>query len=222
MRIALAFVALLTVAAAPPAPVATDWTKTVVRSPVGGFLIGNAGAKTRLVEYMSYTCPHCREFAMESATPLMRDHVATGAVSFEIRSLLLNGLDFTFALAARCGGPAKFKGNHDAIFAAQPALLAKATKFNPAPYTKNPVAGMQAWGRASGLFDVMAKRGVPAAALNKCIADAAEQRRIQAMTRQGFDVYKLTGTPSFFINDQRLSGSTWSSVEFDLRQAGKS
>lgn len=222
MRIALALLALVTVAAAPPAPASADWTKTVVRSPAGGFLIGNAAAKTRLVEYMSYTCPHCREFAMQSATPLMRDHVAKGNVSFEVRNLLLNGLDFTFALAARCGGPAKFKGNHDAIFARQPELLAKGTKFDPAPYAKNPVAGMRAWGRASGLFALMAKRGVPAAALDKCIADAAEQGRLQAMTREAVDVLKLSGTPSFLLNDRRLSGNTWSSVEFDLRQAEKS
>lgn len=221
MRWVLALLALLTVTAAPANP-AVDWTKTVARAPSGGFLIGNPAAKIRLVEYMSYTCPHCQHFAMESATPLMRDYIAKGTVSFEVRNFLLNGLDFTFALAARCGGVARFKGNHDAIFANQQALEAKAMKFDPKPYGKNPVAGMQAWARASGLTDLMAKRGVPAAALDKCIADKAEQGRIQAMTRDAIDVKKLSGTPSFFINDQPLSGNTWGSVEFDLRQAEKS
>ncbi|MEP6785625.1 MAG: thioredoxin domain-containing protein [Sphingomonadales bacterium] len=221
MRLLLACLAFLTIGAASPAP-NVDWTKAVVRSPMGGFLIGNPAAKIRLVEYMSYTCPHCQHFATESAVPLMRDHIAKGTVSFEVRNFLLNGLDFTFALAARCGGTAKFKGNHDAIFANQQALMAKGTKFNPAPYAKNPSAGMKAWGRASGLFELMAKRGVPAAALDKCIGDTAEQGRIQAMTRDAVNVRKLSGTPSFFINDQPLDGNTWGSVEFDLQQAEKS
>lgn len=221
MRFVLAFLALLTIAAA-PAPNAVDWTKTVARAPSGGFIIGNPAAKIRLVEYMSYTCPHCQHFAAESAGPLMRDHVAKGTVSFEVRNFLLNGLDFTFALAARCGGPARFKGNHDAIFAAQQALMTAGMKFNPAPYAKNPAAGMKAWGRASGLYALMAKRGVPAPALDKCIADTAEQGRIQAMTRDAIEVRKLNGTPSFFINDEPLSGNTWSSVEFDLKEAEKS
>lgn len=221
MRLILAFLALFTLAAA-PAPSTVDWTKTVARAPSGGFIIGNPAAKIRLVEYMSYTCPHCQHFAAESAVPLMRNHIAKGNVSFEIRNFLLNGLDFTFALAARCGGPARFKGNHDAIFAAQQALVTRGMTFNPAPYAKNPAAGMKAWARASGLTELMAKRGVPAAALDKCIADTAEQGRIQAMTREAVDVRKLSGTPSFFINDQPLSGNTWSSVEFDLREAEKS
>lgn len=221
MRLLLALSALLTLAAA-PAPKAVDWTKTVARAPSGGFLIGNPAAKIRLVEYMSYTCPHCQHFATESAVPLMRDHVAKGTVSFEVRNFLLNGLDFTFALAARCGGPARFKGNHDAIFANQQALVTRGMKFNPAPYGKNPVAGMKAWARASGLADLMAKRGIPAAALDKCIADPTEQGRIQAMTRDAVDVKKLSGTPSFFINDQPIAGGTWGSVEFDLQQAQKS
>ncbi|MES2288337.1 MAG: thioredoxin domain-containing protein [Pseudomonadota bacterium] len=222
MRFVLALSALLTLAAAPPPPKAVDWTKTVARAPSGGFLIGNPAAKIRLVEYMSYTCSHCQHFATESAVPLMRDHVATGNVSFEVRNFMLNGLDFTFALVARCGGVAKFKGNHEAIFANQQALLTRGSRFNPATYAKDPVAGMKAWARASGIVDLMAKRGIPAAAIDQCIADKAEQGRLQGMTRDAVDVKKLSGTPSFFINDQPIAGGTWSSVEFDLQQAQKS
>lgn len=221
MRMVLAFLALFAIAAA-PAPKAVDWTTTVARSPAGGFIIGNPAAKVRLVEYMSYTCPHCQHFATESAVPLMRDHIAKGNVSFEVRNFLLNGLDFTFALAARCGGPARFKGNHDAIFANQQALVTRGMKFNPAPYAKNPVMGMKLWARSTGLYELMAKRGTPAAALDKCIADTAEQGRIQAMTRDAVDVKKLSGTPSFFINDQPIAGGTWDSVQYDLRLAEKS
>lgn len=213
MRIFMALAALLTVAAAKP----VDHTRTVTVSPVGAYVVGNPAAKVRLVEYMSYTCSHCATFAREGTTPLMRDYVARGLVAFEVRNLLLNGLDFTAALAARCGGAARFKGNHDALMAAQPSIIAKGSAFDAAPYAKNPVAGMQAWARASGLASVMAARGVPAAALNKCIASTPDQTRAQAMTRDALEVRKLRGTPTFLIGDRVLSGNTWESVEADLR-----
>ncbi len=212
-RLFLALAALLTIGATRP----VDHSRTVTMSPVGAYVVGNPAAKVRLVEYMSYTCSHCATFAREATVPLMHDYVARGLVAFEVRNLLLNGLDFTAALAARCGGAARFKGNHEAIMAAQPGILTKGAKFDGAPYAKNPVAGMQAWARASGLTNVMAARGVPAATLDKCIASAPDQARIQGMTRDAIDVRKLRGTPTFLIGDRVIEGNTWTLVEADLR-----
>src|SRR5262249_24688328 len=60
---ALALVVPATVAAAVPArPGAVDWSRTVVKTPAGGFLMGNPKAKVKLVEYGSLACPHCRHF----------------------------------------------------------------------------------------------------------------------------------------------------------------
>ena len=222
MRVAFAFLALLALTAAKPAPKPVDWSRTVARAPSGGFVIGNPAAKVRLVEYMSYTCGHCAQFAADSRMPLARDWLARGRVSFEIRNFVLNGLDFTAALAARCAGPARFKGNHDAIFAAQASLLEKGGAFDASKHGTNPVVGMKAWARASGLTALMATRGVPAAALDRCIADPKEQARIQSMTRDAAETRKLPGTPYFFLNDRALATNKWSDVEIELRAATSS
>lgn len=211
-RILLALAALLTIGATK----SVDHTRTVTMSPVGAFVVGNPAAKVRLVEYMSYTCSHCATFAREGTTPLMRDYVARGLVAFEVRNLLLNGLDFTAALAARCGGAARFKGNHEAIMAAQPGILAKGQAFDTRKY-EDAVAGMQAWARVSGLTRVMAARGVSAATLDKCIASVPDQARAQAMTRDAIEIRKISGTPTFLIGDRVIEGNTWALVEADLR-----
>ena len=49
-------------AAAPASRAATNWTKTVVATPLGAFRMGNPKAKVRLVDYVSLTCSHCRTF----------------------------------------------------------------------------------------------------------------------------------------------------------------
>ena len=54
-------------AAAVPAPNNGDWSTMVAKTPEGGFVMGNPGAKVKLIEYGSMTCPHCATFEEEGA-----------------------------------------------------------------------------------------------------------------------------------------------------------
>lgn len=215
MRILLALLAMMTLGAAKPA----DWTKTVTRTPVGSYVMGNPAAKVRLVEYMSYTCPHCAEFTAEATAPMMRDYIASGTVAFELRNAVRDPLDLAAALATRCGPAARLLGNHEAIFAAQPQLFEGAARFDPAATVKDPVAGLKALSRASGLTALMAKRGVPAAALDACYASKIAQAPVLAMTNEAWRVRKIKGTPAFFVNGTAVEAHNWSDVEALLRTA---
>ena len=214
--ILLGFVAALTIGAAP-----VDWTKTVTRTPAGSYVIGNPAAKVRLVEFMSYTCPHCAEFTTEATAPLMRDYVARGTVAFELRNAVRDPLDLAAALATRCGTAARFPGHHEAVFAAQNALFEGASKFDPAPTAKDPIAGLKAMSRASGLTALMAKRGITPAALDACYASKVAQAPVLAMTNDAWDVRKIGGTPAFFIDGKRVDAHHWAEVEALLRIALK-
>lgn len=214
MRALLAITALLTLGAAKP----VDWSKTVTTMRAGSHVVGNPAARVKLAEYMSYTCGHCAHFSAESE-PLMRDYVAKGLVAFEIRNAVRDRLDFAAALAARCGGPARFPGNHKAIFAAQETLFAKVQAWQAAGESKDtdPDAGLRAVARGSGLTDVMAKRGIAPAALDACLGSKPSQAAVLAMTDDAWKVRKITGTPSFFINDRPIGPNDWAGVEPALR-----
>jgi protein-disulfide isomerase len=217
MRILLALLALLAVGAGKP----VDWTKSVSRTPVGSYVIGNPAAKVRLIEFMSYTCPHCQHFAAEATPTLMRDYVARGLVAFELRNAVRDPLDLAAAIATRCSTPARFPGHHEAVFAAQVQLFEGAEKFDPAPTANDPVAGMKALSQASGLTALMAKRGVTPAALNACYASKAAQAPILAMTNDAWRIRKIPGTPGFFLNGKAIEGTSWEAVEPQLRDALK-
>ena len=45
------------------APNGGDWTQTVVKTPEGGFRMGNPDAPLKIVEYGSRACPYCAENA---------------------------------------------------------------------------------------------------------------------------------------------------------------
>jgi protein-disulfide isomerase len=96
-----------------------DWTRTVVATPDGGFRIGNPQAKVAVVEFMSFTCPHCGAFAAEGFPAIRDKYVRTGKVSFEMRSALRDRADLVAATLAQCAGPAHFFAMADALFAAQ-------------------------------------------------------------------------------------------------------
>jgi protein-disulfide isomerase len=217
MRILIALLALATIGAAP-----VDWTKTVTRGANGAYIMGNPKAKVRLVEYLSYSCPHCAHFTTESAAPLKANYVSKGTVAVEMRNAVRDRFDFASALLARCGGPIKFYAHNEAIFAAQDALMAKASAHEagsnlPEGSPINMVLGDMA--RGSGLIDFMATRGVPAATANACIANKAEQDIVLGMTKEAWQVRKLQGTPMFLINGVNAGFNDWASLERKIRAA---
>ena len=214
--LALLFVPLLL-----GATTARDWTRTVARNPAGAFVIGNPAAPVKLVEWASYTCPHCAAFARESQAVLTDRWVKGGGVSWEVRHLIRDPADLAAAVIARCTGARGFFATSSAIFAAQDKWLEQAIAFQQANGARigmyPPLGRLRAIADGSGLSDIGRANGLTAERLDACFADQAEVDRIVAMTGQAKDV---TGTPTFFVAGQKLDGFTWDKVEPLLRARG--
>ncbi len=217
MRIVLALLALATIGAAP-----VDWTRTVTHAPNGAYVMGNPKAKVRLVEYLSYSCPHCAHFTVESFPKLRRDYVASGKVAVELRNAVRDRYDFAAALLARCGGAARFYPQNEALFGAQEALMTKAQEFEAQspPPEGTPVGDLLTGiAQGSGMTALMRARGVPAAAQKKCLTSKTEQGTVLAMTKEAVEVRKIEGTPTFLINGQASGVYDWATLEPKLRAA---
>src|SRR3546814_19557489 len=81
--------------------------------------MGNPAAPVKLIEYLSYTCPHCAAFSAESAAVLRGRMVKSGKVSLELRNAVRDKLDLAAAALARCAGTQGFFAAYDALFARQ-------------------------------------------------------------------------------------------------------
>jgi|TARA_R110002126_G_scaffold1015_37_gene6162 protein-disulfide isomerase len=186
----------------------SDWTKRVTMSAMGGHVLGNPLAKNRLVEYVSYTCSHCADFEVTSSVPLKKDFIAKGKVSAEVRNYVRDAVDFTAAMLARCGGRTKFFGNHHAFMASQDKWLKTVMSTSPEVqktwYEGETNARLQKIASDVGFYDIMAKRGISKTQANVCLADKKAQDQILAMSKYGAETVKITGTPSFTINDKLL------------------
>ena len=114
MKFRLAFLALLAIPASVSlsawAAPAANWLTRITLSPMGGHVLGNPAAPTKLVEYVSYTCSHCAHFVGEASEPLRANYVKGGTLSVEVRNAVRDKYDLAAALLARCGGPKQFSG----------------------------------------------------------------------------------------------------------------
>lgn len=218
-KFALAFSALALATAAAP-----NWVASVRVQPNGAIVMGKPAAPVRLVEYLSYTCSHCAQFVGEASGPLKASYVAKGLATVEVRNAVRDRYDFTAALLARCGGPAKFFGNNELIFASQATWLGKASAFETANAERIGTLPMneslKAIAKGVGLDLLMRKRGLSQAQIDSCLADANAQKQIAAMANEAWSIRKINGTPSFLINGNAFAGpGSWAAVEAGLRAA---
>jgi protein-disulfide isomerase len=212
-------------ALAKPAAGARDWSRMVQATPQGGFRMGNPAAPVKLIEYGSLTCPHCRAFDEEGATPLIATYVKSGKVSYEYRSYVRDALDMAAALIARCGGAKSFFPIARSLYDNQPTWTGKVEnapsdtidRLRSLPKEKifietARLAGLQAYANAKGL---------PASQTARCLTDKAAIDRLAAMTAKAKQDYPtFAGTPSFVINGKLVENVYgWEALQPALKAA---
>jgi protein-disulfide isomerase len=206
-----------------PAPNNGDWTQAVVKTPEGGFRMGNPEAPVKLVEYGSLSCPHCAEFE-EQGVPTLRDtYVKSGQVSWEFRAYLLFPTDPGVSLLLNCQSAEAFFPAVEQLYKDQRNWMGKIqampqdqlTALGTMPPRES--AGLVA--RAAGLDEFFRQRGMPSSQIQSCLADPAGLEKIADVKRKG-DEAGVNGTPSFFINGKIVeAAANWGGLEPALREA---
>lgn len=218
MRVLPLLAALLLAAPIVAAP--RPWTAVAAPVATGSYLIGNPKARVKLVEYVSYTCPHCAHFEHE-AEPTLAAMVRSGSTSVEIRNQVHDGIDLAAATLARCAGATAFPKVHAAFFAQQEQWVSRADTWaqgNRERIASWPqLAQLSAIAEGAGLTTIARAAGMPAAAITACFAnDAAVKRTIAASEATA----KVSGTPAFEINGRLIQNVGWTQLQPQLRAAG--
>jgi protein-disulfide isomerase len=216
IRVALALLALMTpiaASAAAPRHLPThnvrrgpvDWTQTVALTPDGGIRMGNPAARLKLVEFSSFTCPHCAAFAGEGFTPLAQKYVRGGQVSFELRSAVRDAIDLTVARAVRCVALPRYFGAVEAVMGSQQDWLTKMYDYVNAHRDDlngaNKTAAVHGMLADAGVAATLAKQGVTPAALDRCLESKPIEDALQKTSNDAWNVRHISGTPGFMIND---------------------
>lgn len=202
--------AALALAAAPVTMVAAqDWNLTYEQND-RGYLVGNPEAELHLIEFVSYTCPHCAHFEAESDAAMRAHYLHQGLAQVEIRSYLRNPVDLAATLVAQCGAPEDFFGNHRALMLSQPRWMEKAQEATEAQmqrWSAGPISSrMRAIGDDLDFHELMEPRGMSRSQVDRCLSDEARVQQIIAAHEANNADFDIAGTPSFAINGTLLDG----------------
>lgn len=190
-----AMIALAAAATAAMTPVLAQETATAAGP--GDFSLGSPDAKVKLVEYASFTCPHCANFHANAYGQLKKEYIDTGKVHFTLREVYFDRYGLWAALIARCGGEMKYFGIHDMLYEKQKEW---AGSEDPMQVVEN----LKTIGRSAGLDD---------AAMDVCLNDTANAEALIKQFQTNFEADGVKGTPTFFINGTMYSNMAYEDMK---------
>jgi protein-disulfide isomerase len=190
---------------------APNWNVTIAQTEGGGHRLGNPDAKVKLMEFVSYTCPHCAHFETDADGPLRIAYIAQGKLSVEVRHIIRDPVDLTAAMLTECGPKEKFFLNHSMILRNQPIWLKKMASLNDAQRNRwmsgNYAARRRVMASDLGFYDLMAKRGYDRVAIDRCLADENFAQLLAKQSAANATDFGVEGTPSFALDGTLLAGT---------------
>ncbi len=221
MNTRIEFAALLLATSLPVAAlaqtVATDWNQTYADTGKG-HRVGDAEADVQLIEFVSYTCPHCATYAQQSDGVLRLGYVGEGKAAVEVRHVIRNQIDLAAALITECGAPERFFERHRTMLRTQGEWLAKAQATNAAQRARwgSGTIGQQMQAIAGDLdfYELMEPQGMGEVEIDRCLADTEKAQAIVEGSNANSAEFAVAGTPSFVINGSLQQGvHNWAALQ---------
>lgn len=147
-----------------------------------------------IVEYASFSCPHCAHF-QEAVWPMVKEEfIDTGRVRWVFRPILTNPVQLAAAstILAECAAEDRFFDAADLLFAEQENLFDAARSGGDVLGVYNRVAGAV---------------GLTPEAFMACLQDPAMNQAVNDMAMQA-GAYGIPGTPAFVVQDNILIATT--------------
>ncbi|MGV8988643.1 MAG: DsbA family protein [Cypionkella sp.] len=189
-----------TTAPADAAPAATD-TAPATPAAIQDFGIGDMAAKVKIVEYLSFTCPHCEEFHATVYPKLKADYIDTGKVRLELHEVYFDQMGLLGAMVARCGGEMRYMGIVDMLYTKQRDWVA-ASDMAAA------TTALKTFARTAGMED---------ATVDACLHDQklaeALVAHYQANIAADYPNDSFQGTPSFIINGTQHANMSYEEMK---------
>ena len=154
---------------------------------------GSEDAKVEIIEYASYTCPHCASFHAGPYKDLKKDYIETGKVKFIYREVYFDRFGLWASMIARCAGPDRFFGVTDLLFKEQ-SLWTRAG--DPAAIVKE-------------LRKIGLKAGLDDEKLDACLNDAENAQALVTWYQENAERDNVRSTPSFLINGEPYSNMNY-------------
>lgn len=159
---------------------------------IAEMVMGDANAPIEIIEYASYTCPHCANFHSTTFKQLKENYIDTGKVRFIYREVYFDRYGLWASMVARCGGEDRFFAITESLYnsqkdwtAGEPAEIAEKLK-------------------KIGIID-----GLDKDELETCMADGDKAQELVTWFQGNATKDEITGTPSFIINGEKFANASY-------------
>jgi protein-disulfide isomerase len=166
-------------------------------------VLGQATAPVEIIEYASYTCPHCRDFYKQDFPRLKANYIDTGKVKYVYRDFPTDAsLAVMLVSVSRCKGADVYYDVVDDIFTHQIELFEAAQNGQAGPMI------VQLGGR-HGMSEAEIRTCLTHKGINDALNKSIEQGR-----KDGVD-----STPAVFINNVRQQDHSYPALSAAIDKA---
>ena len=156
-------------------------------------VLGNPDAPLTVIEYASFTCPHCASFHQNTYYDLKKNYIDTGKIKFVFREIYFDKYGIWASMITRCAGPEKFFGLTDMLLASQ-----------------------RTWARAGDdlaivneLSKIARLAGMDEDQIQGCLRDGVKIKALVEWYKENATADNVRSTPSFIIDGQLYSNMSY-------------
>ncbi len=159
-------------------------------------IIGDEKAPIKIIEYASFTCPHCATFHIEVLPKLKTNYINNGKVLLEYREVYFDGPGLWAGLLARCQGNKKYFAMINLIY--------KKQKDWARGNRDEIIEGLLSIGRQSGLTDDKSRQ---------CMENAELAKKLIENFKKNTKADGISSTPSFIINGELMQNMSYEKLK---------
>ncbi|TNE65782.1 MAG: DsbA family protein [Rhodobacteraceae bacterium] len=160
--------------------------------------LGDKDAPVEMIEYASYTCPHCATFHKTVFEPLKKEYIDTGKVRFVYREVYFDKFGLWASMVARCGGEMRYFGVQKMLYDEQSDWIAGGRD------TMQIVENLRKIGKRAGLTDEN---------LDACLNDGDMAEKLYAKFTAEMEEYDIDATPSLVIDGEKHSNMSYADLK---------
>ncbi|HHC29023.1 MAG TPA: DsbA family protein [Rhodobacterales bacterium] len=152
-------------------------------------VLGDPDAPVTVIEYASYTCPHCSHFYLDQAKQLKANYVDTGKVKFIHREVYFDRFGLWGGLLAHCGGDLRYHGLSGLIYEKQKEWIGSGDPDEI-------IANLTTLGKSAGLSEDQ---------IDTCLNDTEMATRLVATFQEQAGADEINATPTLIIDGKKYS-----------------
>ena len=175
-----------------PYVVSAEEASEVVK-PIAEMMQGKQDAPIEMIEYASFTCPHCATFHADVYPKLKINYIDKGLVKFIYREVYFDKYGMWASMIARCAGADRFFGMTDQIYRKQ-------SNWARAESDVAIVTQLRKIGLLAGLDESQ---------LSSCLQDGVKLRALVEWYSENAKRDEIKSTPTLIINGEKHSNQSY-------------